>query len=186
MKIGATRGFAAAAVLGIVCLGGAAVAANQAKPAQASGERVPLSEEVFKQITLLRGIPVDTFFEAMGLFANAMGNDCTYCHEPKAYFDKALFAQQTPKMETARQMIQMVNDITVKGGVDQVGHEDPGLAALFGKGPGQALPHRRPGDIHHNDDARRIAPFHNKTPYLGRFKVGFQLRSRVALIKNNL
>jgi hypothetical protein len=109
MKIGSTRRFTAAAVLGIICIAGAAIAANQAPPAQNTGDRVPLSEEVFKQITLLRGIPVDTFFEAMGMFANAMGNDCTFCHEPRAYYDKSLFAQQTPKMERAREMIQMTN-----------------------------------------------------------------------------
>ena len=70
-----------------------------------------MTEEVFKQIQLLRGIPVDTFFDAMGMFANAMGNDCTFCHVSKAYFDKAAFAEQTPRMQRARQMIVMMNAI---------------------------------------------------------------------------
>ena len=109
MKIGSSRVFTAAVGLGIICLGGAAITASQAQPAQGAAERVPLSDEVFKHITHLKGIPVDTFFEAMGMFANAMGNDCTFCHEPKAYYEKALFAQQTPRMERARQMIDMVN-----------------------------------------------------------------------------
>jgi hypothetical protein len=39
-----------------------------------------MAGDVFKSVMLLRGIPVDTFFEAMGMFANAMGNDCTFCH----------------------------------------------------------------------------------------------------------
>ena len=43
--------------------------------------------------------------------ANAMGNDCTYCHVSKAYFDKAAFAEQTPRMQRARQMIVMMNTI---------------------------------------------------------------------------
>jgi hypothetical protein len=34
-----------------------------------------------------------------------------------------------------------------------VGHEDPGLAPLRRKSPGQALAHRRPGDVHYNDYA---------------------------------
>ena len=48
-----------------------------------------MTEDVFKSVKLLKGIPVDTFFEAMGMFANAMGNDCTFCHVSDAAFDKA-------------------------------------------------------------------------------------------------
>jgi hypothetical protein len=94
-----------------VSLCGAGVAARQAQPAQGTGERAPLTDEVFKNVTLLRGIPVDTFFDAMGMFANAMGNDCTFCHVSKAYFDKSAFAEQTPRMQRARQMIVMMNTI---------------------------------------------------------------------------
>ena len=79
--------------------------------AQAPAERVPLTEDVFKSVTLLRGIPVDTFFDAMGMFANAMGNDCTFCHDAKAYFDKSAFVLPTPRIQKARQMIVMVNDL---------------------------------------------------------------------------
>ena len=41
-----------------------------------------MTQDVFKSVTVLRDIPVDTFFDAMGMFANAMGNDCTFCHVP--------------------------------------------------------------------------------------------------------
>ena len=111
MKVGSMRAFTAAAVCGVVCLCGAAVSARQAQPAQGTAERVPLTDEVFKNVTLLRGIPIDTFFDAMGMFANAMGNDCTFCHVSKAYFDKNAFAEQTPRMQRARQMIVMMNTI---------------------------------------------------------------------------
>ena len=111
MRVGSMRAFTAAAVIGVVSLCGAGVAARQAQSAQATAERVPLTDEVFKNVTLLRGIPVDTFFDAMGMFANAMGNDCTYCHVSKAYFDKNAFAEQTPRMQRARQMIVMMNTI---------------------------------------------------------------------------
>jgi len=70
-----------------------------------------MSEEVFKNITMLKGIPVDNFFEAMGMFASAMGNDCTFCHAKAAYFDRAKFAEVTPKMIRARGMIAMMNTI---------------------------------------------------------------------------
>jgi len=60
---------------------------------------------------VLRDIPVDTFFDAMGMFANAMGNDCTFCHSPKAALDRAQFAEVTPRMERARQMIAMMQTL---------------------------------------------------------------------------
>jgi hypothetical protein len=40
-----------------------------------------------------------------------MGNDCTFCHASKAYFDKAAFAEPTPRLQRARQMITMMNAI---------------------------------------------------------------------------
>ena len=145
MKVGSMRAFTAAAVCGVVCLCGAAVAARQAQPAQGTAERVPLTDEVFKNVTLLRGIPIDTFFDAMGMFANAMGNDCTFCHVSKAYFDKNAFAEQTPRMQRARQMIVMMNTInknyfagqprvtcfTCHAG-NQIPRNDPSFLAQYG------------------------------------------------------
>ncbi|MBI4886780.1 MAG: photosynthetic reaction center cytochrome c subunit [Acidobacteria bacterium] len=112
MNVGSRRALFGAAVIGAVCLWGAALGASQAAPAApAQTAGVPMSEQVFKNIQMLRGIPVDTFFDAMGMFANAMGNDCTFCHVSKAYFDKAMFAEQTPRMQRARGMIAMMNTI---------------------------------------------------------------------------
>jgi hypothetical protein len=47
----------------------------------------------------------------MGMFANAMGNDCTFCHAPTAALDRDAFAIATPRIQRARQMIVMVNTI---------------------------------------------------------------------------
>jgi len=79
-------------------------------PAPAA-DHVPLTDEVFKSVQILKGIPVDTFFESMGMFASAMGNDCTFCHVKEAYFDKTQFAQVTPRMQRARQMLMMMADL---------------------------------------------------------------------------
>jgi hypothetical protein len=68
-----------------------------------------MTEDVFKSVEILKGIPVDTFFETMGMFASAMGNDCTFCHVSGAYFDKTAFAQPTPRIRRARQMLTMMN-----------------------------------------------------------------------------
>ena len=115
MRFGA-RVFACATAFAVVCLvaaGGVRAAAAGAgqvgSAAQSAGERVPMVEEVFKTVTMLRGIPVDTFFEVMGTFASAMGNDCTFCHASNAALDKSAFATPTPRLRRARQMIEMMN-----------------------------------------------------------------------------
>jgi hypothetical protein len=79
-------------------------------------------EETFKTVQLLRGIPVDTFFEVMGTFASSMGNDCTFCHASNAALDKSAFATQTPRIQRARQMITMMKAINQQyfGGAPRV------------------------------------------------------------------
>ena len=98
-----TRRFLGAAGIAAVCL--------VSVSAQTGQERPVLTHDVFKSVTVLRDIPVDTFFDAMGMFANAMGNDCTFCHSPKAALDRAQFAEVTPRMQRARQMIAMMQAI---------------------------------------------------------------------------
>ena len=79
--------------------------------AQGPNNRPLMTQDVFKSVTVLRDIPVDTFFDAMGMFANAMGNDCTFCHVPAAALDRAKFAEVTPRMQRARGMIAMMQAI---------------------------------------------------------------------------
>src|SRR6188508_3211109 len=101
-----SRTFRCAASLAAVCLLAAAtLRAQNAAPAP------QITDNVFKNVQLLKGIPVDTFFDAMGMFANAMGNDCTFCHVPQAALDRAKFAEVTPRMQRARQMIAMMQTI---------------------------------------------------------------------------
>lgn len=102
-----TRLVASSVVFGF--LFAAVTVSGQAPPA--TSEAPQMSELVFKNVALLRGIPVDTFFDAMGMFANAMGNDCTYCHAPTAPLDRAQFATPTARINKAREMIVMVNAI---------------------------------------------------------------------------
>ena len=85
-----------------------AVAARAQAPAASA---VPISDQVLKNIQVLKGIPIDTFFEAMGLFASSMGGDCTYCHSKDAVFNRDAFAEATPRIQRARQMIVMMNTI---------------------------------------------------------------------------
>jgi hypothetical protein len=63
-----------------------------------------MSEEAFKNIQVLKGIPVDEFMGAMGLFSAALSMCCLECHAPD-------YAADTPRKVTTRKMIQMVNTI---------------------------------------------------------------------------
>src|SRR6516162_7565297 len=87
--------------------------------ASASGQTAPakqlMSEQAFKNVTVLKGIPVDEFMNTMGFIAAATNYNCTDCHvEPKKEGDWDVYAQETPRKATARRMILMVQDINQK------------------------------------------------------------------------
>ena len=92
----------------------AAQAAPPTAPAtgQAATQQAPvMAESHFKNIQILKGMPVDTFIEAMGMFAASMGGDCTYCHSKDAVFNRDAFSVATPRIQRARQMIVMMQTI---------------------------------------------------------------------------
>jgi hypothetical protein len=105
------RTFLGATAIAVLCLLGASMAGGQAASAQEPTPAPQVVEDVFSSVALLRGIPVDTFFETMGMFTSAMGNDCTFCHAKEAYFEAGAFATPTPRIQRARQMIVMMNTI---------------------------------------------------------------------------
>ena len=70
-----------------------------------------MSDQVFKNIQVLKGIPVDQFMDAMGMFSSSLGYDCSSCHSQEIHTDRAAFAITTPLITRARQMIAMVNGI---------------------------------------------------------------------------
>jgi hypothetical protein len=90
----------------IVCLLSAAVA-GQAPTAP----RSPLAEEVFKNITVLRGLPVDQFMGTMGFYASSTGLNCTDCHSSESGGDWARYADDTPLKQQARRMTVMMQTI---------------------------------------------------------------------------
>ena len=79
--------------------------------AQTAGEKQPLAEEVFKNVQVLKGIPVSEFMATMGFFSAAVGLNCVYCHVAESLQDWKKFAEDVPRKRTARTMIQMVNTI---------------------------------------------------------------------------
>src|SRR6185503_4401758 len=113
MRPGRRRAWFGALVIVNVCLLGAAAAARQAPaPAPAPATQGPLmSENYFKNIQVLKGIPVDEFMDTMGMFAASLGYDCASCHSSELYNDRAAFAIATPMIQRARQMIVMMQAI---------------------------------------------------------------------------
>ena len=79
---------------------------------QAAPARQLMSEQAFKNVTVLKGIPVDEFMDTMGFISASTNYNCTDCHvEPKVEGDWSVFAEETPRKATARRMILMVQDL---------------------------------------------------------------------------
>ena len=71
-----------------------------------------MSEQAFKNVTVLKGIPVDEFMNTMGFIAASTNYNCADCHvEPTKEGDWSTYAQETPRKATARKMILMVQEI---------------------------------------------------------------------------
>ena len=79
-------------------------AGTQSGTQAASPQRPQMSEEAFKNVQLLKGIPVDEFMGTMGIFSAALGMCCLECHVPD-------WAADSPRKITARKMIQMTETI---------------------------------------------------------------------------
>jgi hypothetical protein len=96
----------------LFCVTSIVVVARQAGPAAGAAENPPMAEAVFKNVLVLKGIPVDEFIDTMGMFAAATAKDCTGCHSPDILDGRAeAFAITTPMIQKARVMIGMVNAI---------------------------------------------------------------------------
>jgi photosynthetic reaction center cytochrome c subunit len=101
----ASAGTFIAGTLAVVSAGG------QPAPAQAP----PMAEAVFKDIRVLKGIPVDQFMDTMGMFAAATAKDCTGCHSGTILLgNREAFAEPTPMIQIARRMVGIMNDINTR------------------------------------------------------------------------
>jgi len=73
----------------------------------ASQQRPPLSDQVFKNVQVLKGIPVDEFLGTMGIMAASLQFDCSDCHV-NAGTANVDWAADTPRKIMARRMVSMV------------------------------------------------------------------------------
>jgi photosynthetic reaction center cytochrome c subunit len=71
-------------------------------------QKPPMAEEVFKNIQVLKGIPVDEFMGTMGFFSASLGLNCTDCHVDESGGNWAKYADDNALKQTARRMMRMV------------------------------------------------------------------------------
>ena len=117
--------------LAIVWMLGSAPAAPQDPAAQKT------SEQVFKNIQVMKGVPVDDFLGSMGIMCAALGFDCSDCHTG-AGTEKVDWAADTPEKMRARTMVQMMQTQReiMMAGVGANAMPDPNQGAMFRKGTG--------------------------------------------------
>lgn len=111
MKIGLQR--IVHSLLGIAIIFFLATPQSRAQAARSGSDQKPLmAEDVFKNVQLLKGIPVKEFMDTMGFFSAATSLNCIDCHsaqESNAGLEG--YAVDTPLKQTARKMILLVNMI---------------------------------------------------------------------------
>jgi photosynthetic reaction center cytochrome c subunit len=144
MKPGSRRTILVVTGTAAAWLVGVALAIGQAGP----GPRPQMAEEVFKNVQVLKAIPVDEFMGTMGVFSAALGLSCEDCHEANDS-NWANYALDTGvKKRTARRMVLMMAAINRDsfGGRQVVTcytchrgstspRVTPSLAALYGAAP---------------------------------------------------
>ena len=77
---------------------------------QALPDRPLMAEDVFKNVRVLRGIPVNDFMGTMGIFSAALGMSCEDCHRSgDASWEN--YAAESPRKQMARAMVVMTATI---------------------------------------------------------------------------
>src|SRR6476661_8778858 len=69
------------------------------------------ADTVFKNVQVLKGIPVDEFMNTMGVFSAALGMSCEDCHASNDAKWENYALDTSPKKRMARRMVQMVTTI---------------------------------------------------------------------------
>jgi hypothetical protein len=103
------RGWGLCAGVLTICLLGTALVRGQAGAATPAGQKPLLSEQAFKNVRVLRGIPVKEFMDTMGFFAASLSLNCSDCHSQASASNWANYADDTPLKQATLRMILMVN-----------------------------------------------------------------------------
>src|SRR5262245_28002451 len=103
MQLGSRRTIVTVAIT-IVWLCGVASAAGQG----GSGQKPLMAEDVFKNVQVLKGIPVNEFMGTMGIFSAALAMSCEDCHSASDRGWEVYAADTNPRKRTARRMVLMM------------------------------------------------------------------------------
>lgn len=106
MKLSSTRWALIVAVLTVVWL----VGVTLTLVAQAQAGSMQMSEQAFKNVQVLKGIPVDEFMGTMGVFTASLSLCCGDCHTG-AGTSNPKWEDDPPRKRRARAMVQMVQGI---------------------------------------------------------------------------
>jgi len=119
MKLGFGRILGTGACTLLVLLVASVSPAAGQTPAQ---QKPLMAEDVFTNVQVLKGIPVNQFMETMGFFSAALGYNCTNCHGDQVLGNWAKYADDTPVKRTARRMVTVAATInkTLFGGREAV------------------------------------------------------------------
>jgi hypothetical protein len=79
--------------------------------ARQQADTVPMSDTFFRNVQILKGIPVDEFMGTMGFFSASTGLNCTDCHVEESGGDWSKYADDNNLKRTTRRMMLMVNSI---------------------------------------------------------------------------
>jgi photosynthetic reaction center cytochrome c subunit len=104
MKFSSKRFALLVAVLTVACLTSIVFAQAQA------GSTTQMSDQVFKNVQVLKGIPVDEFMGTMGAFTASLSLCCGDCHTG-AGTSNPKWEDDPPRKMTARRMVLMVQGI---------------------------------------------------------------------------
>jgi photosynthetic reaction center cytochrome c subunit len=107
MKTSSRRTILVAMGILTVCFSGITISSGQ----RGQEAKPQMSEELFKNVQVLRGIPVDEFMDTMGMISAALGLNCLDCHTSDSDTAWERFAVDTAMKRTSRRMIQMVAGI---------------------------------------------------------------------------
>jgi photosynthetic reaction center cytochrome c subunit len=100
-------GFLSAVGIFAACLVSVVSAIGQTDSAQ----KPLMSEQAFKDVQVLRGVPASEFIETMGFFAVSLTANCTTCHGDASAGSWEHYADNTPLKQAARRMVVMMNSI---------------------------------------------------------------------------
>src|SRR5438874_1982120 len=74
-------------------------------------QKPQLAEDVFKNVQVLKGIPVVEFMSTMGVFSAALAMSCEDCHASNDSKWENYALDTSPRKQMARRMIRMVTTI---------------------------------------------------------------------------